>query len=200
MRLCRVAMRLPTTIGAGYLLHGLLPCAYEVGIMDHAFNRKDLWSISSQNQEWGRHTSDTCSLQATPYPLSIKHILNYPKDFKPMKPKDRFQLRAGPYKSPSIPIGTIIACESPNTDVIVVDYFRWIVVTIEQGQQKQKNSHALTRKQDTSFRAGSVSDDFSTAPFDFFCCYRIPKGCQPLAGGWAQRYHRKPNPKPLAPW
>jgi len=27
---------------AGYLLHGLLLCAYEVGIMDHAFNRKGL--------------------------------------------------------------------------------------------------------------------------------------------------------------
>ena len=27
-------MRLPTTIGAGYLLHGLLPCAYKVGIME----------------------------------------------------------------------------------------------------------------------------------------------------------------------
>lgn len=33
-------MRLPTTIEAGYLLQGLLPCAYKVGIMDHAFNRK----------------------------------------------------------------------------------------------------------------------------------------------------------------
>ena len=127
-------------------------------------------------------------------------ILIYTKDFKHMKPKDRVQLRAGPYKSPFIPIGTIIACESRDTDVIVVDYFRWIVVTIEQGQQKQKNSHGLTRKQNTSFRAGCVSNGFSTAPFDFFCCYRIPKGCQPLAGSWAQRYHRKPNPKPLAPW
>ena len=39
-----------------------------------------------------------------------------------MKPKDRVQLRAGPYKSPSISIGTIIACESRDTDVIVVDY------------------------------------------------------------------------------
>ena len=63
-------------------------------------------------------------------------ILIYTKDFKHMKPKDRVQLRAGPYKSPFIPIGTIRACESRDTDVIVVDYFRWIVVTIEQGQQK----------------------------------------------------------------
>ncbi len=39
-----------------------------------------------------------------------------------MKPKDRVQLRSGPYKSPSISIGTILACESRDTDVIVVDY------------------------------------------------------------------------------
>ena len=39
-----------------------------------------------------------------------------------MKAKDRVQFRAGPYKSPSIPIGTIISCESRDTDVIVVDY------------------------------------------------------------------------------
>lgn len=39
-----------------------------------------------------------------------------------MKAKDRFQFRAGPYKSPSISIGTVIACESRDTDVIVIDY------------------------------------------------------------------------------
>ena len=39
-----------------------------------------------------------------------------------MKAKDRVQLRAGPYKSPSLLIGTIIACESRDTDVIVIDY------------------------------------------------------------------------------
>ena len=39
-----------------------------------------------------------------------------------MKARDRVQLRAGPYKSPSIPIGTIISCESRDTDVIVIDY------------------------------------------------------------------------------
>jgi hypothetical protein len=39
-----------------------------------------------------------------------------------MKTKDRVQLRAGPYKSPSLSIGTIIACESRDTDVIVIDY------------------------------------------------------------------------------
>jgi hypothetical protein len=39
-----------------------------------------------------------------------------------MKAKDCVQFRSGPYKSPSIPIGTIIACESRDADVILVDY------------------------------------------------------------------------------
>ena len=39
-----------------------------------------------------------------------------------MKPKDRVQLRTGPYKSPSISTGIIIACESRGTDVIVIGY------------------------------------------------------------------------------
>jgi len=39
-----------------------------------------------------------------------------------MKVKDRIQLRTGPYKSPSLPIGAIISCESRDTDVIVIEY------------------------------------------------------------------------------
>jgi hypothetical protein len=47
----------------------------------------------------------------TPPPLFIYRALAYPKDFKPIIPKDRFQLRSGPYKSLSLPIGAINAGE-----------------------------------------------------------------------------------------